>query len=383
MASGSRRATGRAARSSTRPTRRSSPRSTSPRTSRSRQAIAAARRAFDATDWPRTPTGERAALLERVAALIDRDLEELAVEETQNTGKAMRESRWDIADVARVFRYYAQLADKEGGRLVDTSNPDALSPHRLRAGRRMRAHRAVELPAPPAVVEDRPGPRRRQHRGDEAGPGHAADRDPPDEAARGGRHAARRRQPRPRSGRARRPGARRLPRRRPHLADRRHRGRPRADPGLRGQHQARRPRARRQEPEHRVRRRRLRDGRRQRPDRGLHPLRPGLLGRLPGDRPGRASTTASSRRSAGAPTDPPGPRQRRRDRGRRAHLGRAPRQGRGLRRGARSPKAPAWSPAAADPTSPSSRPASSTARRSSPTSAATCASSARRSSARS
>ena len=91
------------------------------------QAIAAARRAFDTTDWPRTPTGERAALLDRVAGLLDRDLEELAGLETANTGKAMRESRWDIADVAKVFRYYAQLADKEGGRLVDTSNPDAIS----------------------------------------------------------------------------------------------------------------------------------------------------------------------------------------------------------------------------------------------------------------
>ncbi len=91
------------------------------------QAIAAARRAFDQTDWPRTPTGDRAALLDRVAGLIDRDLEALAREETVNTGKAMRESRWDIADVARVFRYYADLADKEAGRLVDTSSPTALS----------------------------------------------------------------------------------------------------------------------------------------------------------------------------------------------------------------------------------------------------------------
>ena len=90
-------------------------------------AIAAARRAFDDGDWPQTPTGERAALLDRVAALLDRDQEQLAILETQNTGKAMRESRWDIADVARVFRYYADLADKEGGRLVDTSVPTALS----------------------------------------------------------------------------------------------------------------------------------------------------------------------------------------------------------------------------------------------------------------
>jgi betaine-aldehyde dehydrogenase len=91
------------------------------------QAIAAARRAFDTTEWPRTPTRERAALLDRVAGLLDRDLDVLAGLETANTGKAMRESRWDIADVAKVFRYYAQLADKEGGRLVDTSNPDAIS----------------------------------------------------------------------------------------------------------------------------------------------------------------------------------------------------------------------------------------------------------------
>jgi betaine-aldehyde dehydrogenase len=90
-------------------------------------AIVAARRAFDTTDWPRSPAGERAALLDRVADLIDRDLEEMARLETINTGKAMRESRWDMSDVARVFRYYADLAEVEAGRLVDPGNPDALS----------------------------------------------------------------------------------------------------------------------------------------------------------------------------------------------------------------------------------------------------------------
>jgi betaine-aldehyde dehydrogenase len=101
------------------------------------RAIAAARRAFDQTGWSRTPTAERAALLDRVADLIDRDLEEMARLETANTGKAMRESRWDMTDVARVFRYYADLADKEAGRLVDTGNPDALS-RIVRSGRRLR-----------------------------------------------------------------------------------------------------------------------------------------------------------------------------------------------------------------------------------------------------
>jgi betaine-aldehyde dehydrogenase len=90
-------------------------------------AIAAARRAFDRTDWPRTPTADRAALLDRVVDLLQRDLEAMAGAETANTGKALRESRADIADVIRVFRYYADLADKEAGRLVDTSSPTAIS----------------------------------------------------------------------------------------------------------------------------------------------------------------------------------------------------------------------------------------------------------------
>src|SRR4029077_2938323 len=87
-------------------------------------AIASARRTFDTTDWPCSPAIERAALLDRVAGLIDRDLEEMARLETLTSGKAMRESRWDMADVARVFRYYADLADKDTGRLVDAGNPD-------------------------------------------------------------------------------------------------------------------------------------------------------------------------------------------------------------------------------------------------------------------
>jgi len=90
-------------------------------------AIASARRAFDRTEWARRPTSERAALLDRVADLLDRDLEALADAETANTGKALRESRADIADVIRVFRYYADLADKEAGRLVDAGSPTAIS----------------------------------------------------------------------------------------------------------------------------------------------------------------------------------------------------------------------------------------------------------------
>ena len=216
-------------------------------------AIAAARRAFDATDWPRRPAGERAALLDRVAGLIERDLEAMARLESINTGKAMRESRWDMADVARVFRYYADLADKDAGRLVDPGNPDALSrvvfepvgvcgligpwnypllqlswkiapalaagctavmkPAQLTPLTAIHLTRLLDEAGVPAGVVNLvlgPGP-------------------------------------------ARRPGAGRQPGRRSHLADRWPRGRPGADGGRRRQLQEGRARDGRQEPQHRVR----------------------------------------------------------------------------------------------------------------------------------
>ena len=90
-------------------------------------AVAAARAAFDAGDWPRTPAAERGALLDRVADLLLRDKEEIAALETRDTGKTVVESRVDVDDVVSVFRYYADLADKDPGRLVDSGRADVIS----------------------------------------------------------------------------------------------------------------------------------------------------------------------------------------------------------------------------------------------------------------
>ncbi|HKL48197.1 MAG TPA: aldehyde dehydrogenase family protein, partial [Desulfuromonadales bacterium] len=75
-----------------------------------RAAIAAARRAFDGGGWPSTPAVQRGELLYRLAGLIERDREELASLETLDTGKTVEESRWDMDDIAGIFRYYAGLA---------------------------------------------------------------------------------------------------------------------------------------------------------------------------------------------------------------------------------------------------------------------------------
>ena len=89
------------------------------------RAILAARRAFDDGRWSSVPATERGRLLSRVADLLERDVEEIAREESLDTGKRIVESRYDVADVAASFRYFAGLAsgDAMGGRVVDPGNP--------------------------------------------------------------------------------------------------------------------------------------------------------------------------------------------------------------------------------------------------------------------
>ncbi|NYI96697.1 betaine-aldehyde dehydrogenase [Streptomonospora nanhaiensis] len=81
-------------------------------------AVAAARAAFDSGDWRRTPAAERGALLNRVADLLQRDREDIALMESLDTGKTLEEGRIDVDDVTAVFRYYAGLADKDAGRVI-------------------------------------------------------------------------------------------------------------------------------------------------------------------------------------------------------------------------------------------------------------------------
>ena len=92
-----------------------------------RDAIDAARRAFDQGPWPNTTGTERGRQLLLLADLIERDAEELARLETLNTGKTLEESRWDMADITGIFRYYAGLADKDGGEVIASPVPDSTS----------------------------------------------------------------------------------------------------------------------------------------------------------------------------------------------------------------------------------------------------------------
>ena len=70
------------------------------------RAIVAAKRAFDG--WSRTPFEERARLLERVAAIMDRRRYELSALEVFEVGKAWAEADGDIREAMDFCLFYAQ-----------------------------------------------------------------------------------------------------------------------------------------------------------------------------------------------------------------------------------------------------------------------------------
>src|ERR1700742_439457 len=76
------------------------------------RAVTAARKAYE-TAWSVMPGGERSKYLFRIARIIQERARELAVLESLNNGKPIRESRdVDIPLVAAHFFYHAGWADK-------------------------------------------------------------------------------------------------------------------------------------------------------------------------------------------------------------------------------------------------------------------------------
>ena len=78
--------------------------------------LSAAREAFG--PWSRRPGHERAALLRRLADLYGRAAPELARTESQDNGRALRETRADVGSHSTAYHWYASLADKGSGRTI-------------------------------------------------------------------------------------------------------------------------------------------------------------------------------------------------------------------------------------------------------------------------
>lgn len=77
------------------------------------KAVAAARVAFNDGRWSRVQPSKRKAVLLRLADLIEKNADELALLETLDMGKPIRDSlSIDIPATARCFRWYAEAVDK-------------------------------------------------------------------------------------------------------------------------------------------------------------------------------------------------------------------------------------------------------------------------------
>ena len=83
-------------------------------------AVKAARKAFHAkAPWRRMPASERSKLLNRLADLIEKNIDELATLESLDNGKPRQVARTaDLPLVIACYRYYAGWADKIQGKTI-------------------------------------------------------------------------------------------------------------------------------------------------------------------------------------------------------------------------------------------------------------------------
>lgn len=95
-------------------------------TAEARAAIASARATFDQGDWAFSSGAARAAILLRVADLIARDLDRIALLETLESGKPISQAKAEIGGAADLWRYAASLA-----RMVHGDSHNALGPDML------------------------------------------------------------------------------------------------------------------------------------------------------------------------------------------------------------------------------------------------------------
>ena len=82
------------------------------------KAIQSARKSFESGIWAKKSVAERSQILVKVADLLERDKSSFAKAESKDTAKRYIESEYDMDDVIRVFRYFANLILEQKDREV-------------------------------------------------------------------------------------------------------------------------------------------------------------------------------------------------------------------------------------------------------------------------
>ncbi|WP_134704374.1 aldehyde dehydrogenase [Ammoniphilus sp. YIM 78166] len=88
------------------------------------RAVQAAQDAFEHASWRSLTYTQRGKLLRRLGDLIAARVEDLAVYETLDNGKLIREMRGQLQYLPEFFYYYAGLADKIHGETLPIDKPD-------------------------------------------------------------------------------------------------------------------------------------------------------------------------------------------------------------------------------------------------------------------
>ena len=86
-------------------------------------AVNAARAALEGP-WGQMTGGQRARLMNKLADILERDADTIAMIETYDNGKLIRDARWQVGLMADWFRYFAGAADKIDGTVMQDANPE-------------------------------------------------------------------------------------------------------------------------------------------------------------------------------------------------------------------------------------------------------------------
>ena len=87
-------------------------------------AVRAARSAFDEGPWGRMTGTERARLMRRLATLLDENAERLAIVESTDNGKLIREMGGQLKSLSEWYYYFAGAADKLEGETIPSDKPN-------------------------------------------------------------------------------------------------------------------------------------------------------------------------------------------------------------------------------------------------------------------
>jgi aldehyde dehydrogenase (NAD+) len=97
------------------------------------EAVKAARSAFEGA-WGKLTATERGRLLMKLAAVVESHADELAILESRDNGKPLRQSRADAIALARYFEFYGSAADKLHGDVIPYLNTHFIGVERVPHG---------------------------------------------------------------------------------------------------------------------------------------------------------------------------------------------------------------------------------------------------------